>query len=708
MRRALFVWVFVVFGLGGSLVLGNSPNIFLINLDDAKESDLFFKIPGTDQYAFPNLVSIANSGVRFTNFHANTPLCGPSRAILLRGQYASSSGIKTNGTQELSQGFTGGMAEYRDRGYFENDLSTWMKDAGYQNYFVGKYLHANIVDEVPPGWDEFYHSLGNGYFGTRRIVNGVRSKNDADKYRTNIEANNVRDLITEHQNEFGNSHKPFFMYWAPFCPHSSSDAKGIVEPRFKNLWANLKMPEVKAFNEKDVSDKPTPLQFPTINDFDIDRLNALYRNRLRSLKTFDEQLGQTFVRLQVEGYLENTIFIVMSDNGFCLGENRYIGKIAPRDVCTRVPLFVSGPGIASGETGRHLLGMIDIAPTLVDIAGGTIPELVDGKSFKALIEDPSSSAEMQWRDALLIENWQSKNLGGKRYNLTYKSIRSFDEFFVDWSDESLEYYDLDLDDQQLENRIDLLPNEEFEHFRDQIKILGLASSVAEKPVVTIPSTREYYQREFTVEGIAEDNAAIGSVRVVVKRLDTGEYWDGENWVIDFATDIAELAKPSSRISQWSYSFSRPEQESYQLYFAARCYDFDGNFSDVASKIIKIDDQRPRQLILKPSDGETVSDLPEILGRATDNVGVEKVVLRIVAVEHGEDSGKHWHSEELEWTSNPSFLFLNAELKHPGKKQTQFKFPFSTLGARRIRISARAYDKAGNASPESSVILVNGE
>lgn len=151
------------------------PNIILINLDDA---DAELLIGNIFEARYRNMGQLANRGLQFANAHATTPLCGPSRACLLRGQYAHNTGVLVNEPDAaIGNGLTGGMEFYRNQGYFQNDLSTWMKSAGYRTTMVGKFLHAKFLPVVPPHWDDFYSYQGGRYYDFYRFSNRQPAEN---------------------------------------------------------------------------------------------------------------------------------------------------------------------------------------------------------------------------------------------------------------------------------------------------------------------------------------------------------------------------------------------------------------------------------------------------------------------------------------------------------------------------------------------------
>ena len=145
---------------------------------------------------------MVGKGVKFDQAFASHPLCCPSRTSILRGQYAHTTGIYTNG------GSLGGWAGFRDRGLEGSTLATWLDDAGYETALVGKYLngYAASTGHVPPGWD-FWRGGEPNYYN----VGGVRT------YQT--------DLLTRYADEFirgTSADTPLFLYLSYFKPHAPS------------------------------------------------------------------------------------------------------------------------------------------------------------------------------------------------------------------------------------------------------------------------------------------------------------------------------------------------------------------------------------------------------------------------------------------------------------------------------------------------------
>ena len=216
-----FLLAFVAVLLIGQNCFGQDrPNIILINLDDA---DVDLLAPAEIQNRFPEMEEFALQGINFTNMHVTTSLCTPSRASLFRGQYAHNTRIRGNGGGRVrDNGFLGGHQAYVELGHDHNDISTWMQDIGCRTMMVGKYITGDVVDVVPPGWDDFYSSRGNKYFGAKRFTNRFAAEGrfetiDNGLSRTIEEMNDALRLIDE-QRAF-RPEQPFFLYLAPLNSH---------------------------------------------------------------------------------------------------------------------------------------------------------------------------------------------------------------------------------------------------------------------------------------------------------------------------------------------------------------------------------------------------------------------------------------------------------------------------------------------------------
>ena len=527
----------------------NKPNIILINLDDA-DTDMFDDETLAER--FPNLSKLAGRSVKFSNAHATTPLCGPSRACLLRAQYAHNCGICVNEPDvPASYGFDGGMRSYVDRGYASDDLSTWMQDAGYHTIQVGKFLHHQTVFMVPEGWDDFYSSVGGRYFETYRITNrdgsGPRAENlPPGVYRTNAEADDSTRLIRLQATAADG--KPFFLFLNPFGPHRQQVNSGeMFDSRYESLWPDIMPPESPAYDEADHTDLRGPLKdLPRLNASTHAFLAVHHRERMLAMKSVDDMVGDIIDELERQNLTDNTYIFVTSDNGFSLGHHRVIAKGMAVDRATNVPLLVAGPGVNAGNSD-HLLAHIDIGPTIVTLAGGTTPDFADGVSFAHLIANPQSDLDV--RESVMIENFETRLLYGEPREFASVGLRFKNAIYTEWAAGGREYFNLKQDPDQIQNMFADLSAQTRRSLANRlrsIKTWSPAEASFRNPYYDL----DVLEYPFVLRGISQTTVATRTVRVAVRDLTNGKYWDGEQWIAGFRQVDAELGQTNGIVSSF--------------------------------------------------------------------------------------------------------------------------------------------------------------
>jgi len=692
---------------------GNSqPNIILINLDDADCAtvEYDFRNPGGEE-RFPNMNRLANEGVRFSNCHIAVPICGPSRACLMTGQYAYKTGIRCNSpSNPQSRGVGGGYGPYRDGGpfgtssgppYRDNDIGTWMQDAGYRTMFVGKYLHddfqaqpgENFLAVCPSGWDDFYPSMGGRYFRTYMLKKGkfgflpdLDPETYPVKYRTAVESVDAQNLIRDHVSV---DRRPFFLYVAPFAPHSedvdersfdeSEPAMGMVEPQYKNSWPDLKAPPSAAYDEADVSDKPEAIRnLPRLTESGTDpmkndRLNVdtSFRRRMLALRSVDDMIGKLLKLLDETGQLEHTVVILTSDHGYQLGQQRHIGKATPYDRVTRVPLYVWAPGRMAhkAENPRHLLSQIDLAPTILEIAGAKIPEDVQGKSFLPLLDSSFDGQANEWRpEGILIENWESISDRRTAMNTSFQSVRMFNSVYTEWANGDREYYDLATDPDQMENGYAKLDEEKQNRLGAMLRRLKLEMP---QPVCFMESPftgSDVHFQQIRMGGLAEFKEGIEEVRLIVSDITDSEnvtYWTGTEWSETRRVNSATLASPGSILTEWSYDFAPQLAEGRLIRVAARAIGKGGVASN--SPVIRdfaIDSDYPVTRFLEPPYGRPIRLGKGIVikGESEDEKGI--LAVRMVIFDPEKKlywNDQQWQTEELMLRTKIDFWFANRAL-----------------------------------------------
>ena len=638
--------------LGGHHSGDSQPNIILINLDDA---DFDLLSPVNIDKRFPCMQQLVTQGLYFSNLHVSTPICGPSRACLFRGQYAHRTNIRINDPDNPnSSGFTGGMPSYVRHGLIDEDLSVWIKRAGYRTMLVGKYLNGKIVRGIPPGWDDYCNSLGASYYNTLQYTNLENPRGSFKQlapgvYRTAAETDDAVALIQTHLDSGSDS--PFFLYLAPLAPHqpAANATGGAAETPYSRWWTQAVVPFAPDIREKDFSDKSNLINW--LKPFNAHRshyADQVYRDRLRSTRSVDDMFGAIMEQLETNDLLDNTYVLLTSDNGFHLGHQRLMGKGHGYDRSTRVPLYVMGPGVPAGHQANHLLAHVDITATLLDLTQAAPTVAQDGKSFRQLLNDPSSADPAQWRSPVLIQNWESRTLqgnGGRTVAFASTGLRLYDAIYTEWADGTPEYYDLTSDPYQLENRYETLADLE----KQALETLLRQSKSEMLPVTSISMPLRHNQLvsdQFTVTGLAEDNLGVTDVRLTIRDVQSKQYWNGEDWIDERFNVQAELKRPGQQISTWQYNHLPPsENELRKVAVWARAY-AEGKQYDLhpAVRRLRIQPARPMGEILFPLSGQMVSGSVVIRGERGAAHGINDVQLVIVKLK----DRMYWDGSE--WTS----------------------------------------------------------
>ena len=556
------------------------PNIILINFDDADSA--MFELDFSDQL-YPNIMGVASSGITFNNLHVTTPLCGPSRACLYRGQYAHNSGIRVNDpTVRSSHNFDGGMGLYRSQGYFQNDLSSWMKEAGYRTMMIGKFLHHDFQSIIPSGWDDFHSYLGGSYWNTPRFTNegnpnGIFDEVPEGIYRTTEETKDVVRLLERHAARGGN--QPFFLNVNPYGPHSPPrDFPGMVATDMLHWWPEMQAPYTPAFNEADTSDKrgyyrdllplwPARLEFA----------KTLYRDRALALRSCDDMVGEireTLARLDMDS---NTYVLITSDNGFSLGHHRSFGKGTTTDINSRVPLLVIGPGVPAGRFANHLMAHIDLAPTIVDLAGGESPAFVDGRSFAHLLAPNGIDDHPEFRDALLIENWQAFSVAGQPVESAATALRMPGSVYTEWANGEKDFFDLEHDPHQILNIYEYLHPATKDFFEFRLRRLKNPNQKSEARFSVPFEFQEQLEEGQALRGLAEDSEGVEHVRLSIYDMERDQFWNGIEWQTDFVQVNASLENPGGQITFWNFDFMPVGENAASGDILAWVWSFDKNF-----------------------------------------------------------------------------------------------------------------------------------
>jgi N-acetylglucosamine-6-sulfatase len=409
---AILVWLCLV-----ASAYAQQPNIVVIMTDDDNLAGLPHQ---------PKIQALmAAKGVSFTTTYAATPTCCPDRTSFLTGQYSHTHGVRTNNLPD------GGWIKFKDRGYEGNNLAKWLKDVGYKTALFGKYLNEYTqTGGKPPYWDNFQAFTANnqGYYNQSINVNGqnvYRSGNKASDHSTDWFGNRAVSFVRNNAAD----EAPFFLFYAPIAPHGvqPSPQYPAPAPRHKNT-------PVPTF-------VPPPNYAPGF--YTLPQTRTLWTQRLRTMLSVGDKVEELIAAVSAVGKLNNTYFVYLTDNGWCMGEGGEYRKGMPRECSSRIYMIIRGPGIPEGETRAKLVSLLDLPATICELAGCTPGVAQEGKSLMPLIANPAAP----WRSTLLFE-WQNPDP-----KLKYKAIRFGDLKYVKRATGVELLYDLAADPWETSNKV---------------------------------------------------------------------------------------------------------------------------------------------------------------------------------------------------------------------------------------------------------------
>jgi N-acetylglucosamine-6-sulfatase len=419
------------------------PNIVFILVDDLRWDEL--GCAGHPYIKTPNIDRIAREGAMFRNAFMTTPLCSPSRASFLTGQYAHANGITDN----------------VDRSAASHKLVTFpllLHQSGYETAFVGKWHMGN--DDTPrPGFDRWVSFKGQGAYYDPDINEDGKSVKPAGY---------ITDLLNGYAVEFikRRRDKPFLVYLAhkAIHPEATQNNDGSVNladserfmpaERHKNLYAGktvprrpnaMRAPVGKPALERRIGELP-PLGAATGT-----RDEAIL-GRQRSLSAIEEGVGEILSALKETGQLDNTLIIFTSDNGYFYGEHGLsVERRLAYEESIRMPLLVRYPRMIKAGTAPDEIALnIDLAPTLLSVAGASAPGDMQGRSLAPLLK----GEKVKWRDSFLIECY-SDRVFPRMERMGYKAARNGRWKYIHYLElEGMdELYDLKTDPYEMKNLI---------------------------------------------------------------------------------------------------------------------------------------------------------------------------------------------------------------------------------------------------------------
>jgi arylsulfatase A-like enzyme len=546
-----------------------APSFVVIQTDDQTLDQLYATFREPRLQAMPNTLNlIAKRGMTFNRYYVSYPLCCPSRVSLLTGRYAHNDGVRGNVQPN------GGYFGFSFRAAYTHNLATWLQGAGYRTIHIGKFLNG-YGDEpydngstVPPGWSAWHTVLkadtDHYYYGYTLNNNGQIEGpyGDSGSWETRewgvrddlgcpfaplngqpcfYETDMLSNLATQELRETS-PEQPFYLQLDYTAPHGDFRKPAGPEPapRHYDWFKGAAMPHNRGqgFDEGNVSDKPSFIrEAPYLSLSDIHTYRVYYDKALESLRSIDDGVKQVIDTIGGLHRLRNTYVIFTSDNGFFYGEHRLIGgKFLAYEPATHVPFLIRGPHIRAGTESGELVGNIDVAPTILELAEVEPDKSIDGRSMTPFFNEPElrtlrpylfesfvetddveeagaiaepgdQSGRTSPRKRRRIEATLTKNPGASASILAppkdYEGIRLGPWKYIAWPDGEKELYNIERDPDELNNLVRIpnyFPIRNFLH-RELIERLedcvgrGCSEEASEIPLTRVERERRIRQRE---------------------------------------------------------------------------------------------------------------------------------------------------------------------------------------------------------------------
>ncbi len=432
-------------------------NVVFILADDHRYDAMGFmgKFKGLKT---PNMDKMASGGAHIKNAFVATALCSPSRATILTGLYPHAHTVVDN--QSPVPASLRFFPEY-------------LQKAGYQTAFLGKWHMGAEGEQKQKGFDHWVSFRGQGvYYNPTLFING--------QTKTYKDSSYVTDLLTDHAIAFledRNKAKPFFVYLSHKGVHDDFQAakrhKGLYKnlvfeappsmfitatdtAKYLDLWKEKNNLNSQGGFPVNQSDIPQWVRHQRYSWHGVDYMYHgartfmdFYPDYLETLMGVDESIGKVLQYLQKNDLLKNTVVFYMGDNGFSFGEHGLIDKRHAYEESMRVPLLVYAPSFIAPKTGvEQVIQNVDIAPTIMDMAGVQKPAQLQGSSFLPLLKNQT----IAWRDRAFYEYYweydfpQTPSMFAVRTD-QYKYIYNYGVW------DTNELYDLKADPYEMNNLI---------------------------------------------------------------------------------------------------------------------------------------------------------------------------------------------------------------------------------------------------------------
>ncbi|UMB61695.1 sulfatase [Lutibacter sp. A80] len=406
--------IFAMISFTGFAQKKKQPNVLFIAIDDLRAE---LGTYGSEIVKSPNIDALANVGIQFNHAYVQQSICGPSRASIMTGSYP-----ETINVIDLFQ-------DFRDNRPSIITLPQHFKDNGYETVYLGKVFHGVFTDDemswsrkpIKAKKDSNIPNIEGGYalaesqlmylknkvaleakYGEKLIRENWLNKGPAlesadvpdetyeDGYNTLSAIETLNDLVKNNQ-------KPWFLALGFKKPHLD----WIAPKKYWDMYDEAKIPIAKQVNPpKDGAtmglseslELRVSADMPKKGNFSPKLQRQLRHGYYACISYIDAQVGKMIQALKNSGAYENTIIVLWSDHGFNLGEMGYWGKATNYEIATRVPFIISAPGTTDktkGQKANATVELIDLYPTLCDLAELNKPKHLEGESLVSILKKPN-------------------------------------------------------------------------------------------------------------------------------------------------------------------------------------------------------------------------------------------------------------------------------------------------------------------------------
>ncbi|MCC2686464.1 MAG: hypothetical protein K0R75_3363 [Paenibacillaceae bacterium] len=428
------------------------PNILFL-MDDQHRFD-YLGCMGAGFVRTPNIDSLAERGTLFTHCFTNSPLCVPSRVSLASGLLPSRLGALDNGVY-LPPNITTFYQRLRDNGYRVGCVGKL--DLGKPDPYNGRYgdrpcayqwgfthpeecegkMHAG--QSATPIGPYSHYLQERGLLGDFHEDYKKRAKNGhslcywdsvlpTEAFADSYIGRRAAEWIDKAPDDY-----PWFYFVSFVGPHDPYDPPTEYADKYRNA-------EMPAPIHDSLEDKPGWIQRKKVTD-DPAKIAEARRQYCAATELIDDQIGQILQALERRGIADNTYIIFASDHGEMLGDHGLFQKSVPYEAAIHVPLIVAGPGIAANQVSDEMVELIDLNPTVCEMAGLPRQQNIDGRSFLGLL---TGETDGHRRDIFTME-------------FNFRCVRTAKYKLVEHYNDIRELFDLESDPDELHNIADREP-----------------------------------------------------------------------------------------------------------------------------------------------------------------------------------------------------------------------------------------------------------